>query len=306
MKIARTALAVPALLLLAACGTDKASTMSDSSVAAPAPAARDAVGSGGEAVDDGALAFAPEGADPDAAEKPTGPEAQTRSVISKGQISLHTSDVDEARFELKKLLDQWDATIANEESSADEKGRTDRQRLELRVPSKYFDDAMDEISGLGTLVDRSRNAEDVTTQVIDTNARVRTQKLSLARVQALLAKAKDLNQIISIEAQLSQRQADLDSLEQQQQYLAEQSALSTINLYLSVPDDDEVADEGDDDGFFGGLASGWDSFVASGQNVLHALGAVLPFGLLLALIGVPVWKVWRRRTPAAPAAGPAA
>lgn len=163
------------------------------------------------------------------------------------------------------------------------------------MPSAKFGAAMDGISGLGTLVDRSRTSEDVSTQVIDNNARVRSQRLSLARVQALLAQAKDLNQIIAIEGQLSQRQAELDSLEQQQKYLADQTAQATINVYLSVPDEDPGAQDEDDDGFAAGFRAGWDNLVDATGAVLEGTGAVLPFALVLGLLGAPAWLLVRRR-----------
>lgn len=288
-KFLLTALVVPAVILIGACGatsSDDAQTTSDS---APVPA------DGGEAVPPGA----PEGfADENSGTRDTeggdaAPDAQQRAVISKGQISLHTDDVERARFELQKHLDRWDGAIANEESSADEDGTTRLARLELRIPSPRFATAMETLTELGTLVDRSRTSEDVTTQVIDIESRIRSQRASLARIQALLADARDLNQVIAIETQLSRRQADLDSLEQQQKYLADQTSLSTITVYLAVPEEDDAED---DDGFWSGLKSGWEALGSSTEVALTVIGAVLPFAAVLGLLALPGWVVWRRRT----------
>ncbi|MCW2780600.1 MAG: hypothetical protein JWR35_1049 [Marmoricola sp.] len=219
---------------------------------------------------------------------------ETRAVISKGQISLQAKDVEKTRFNLQRLLDGWNGTIASDESSADSKGRTVDERLVLRVPSASFGTAMTEIAKLGKLTDQSRTSEDVTTQVIDNSVRVRAQKLSLARIEALLAQAKNLNQIIAIEDQLSSRQADLDSLESQQKYLADQTTLSTITVYLSAHPKAVVHKE-KKHGFVGGLDTGWTAFKDSAVAVLTAVGAVLPFAVLIGLIGVPVGLVLRRR-----------
>jgi len=332
-KILLGSLVVPAVALAAACTSgsndDKADSAdrggSNAPLSAPAPADAPADGLGEQSAADSAgrdtnlnslssaysadtgstaAELAP-GADP-GTKAPA--KAQIKAVISKGQVSLRSKDLDKARFDLQKLLDGWNATIANEQSSADKKGHTDRQRLELRVPSKYFDAAMNELSTLpgSTLVDRSRTSEDVSTQVIDNNTRVRSQKLSLARVQQLLARASTLNQIIMIESQLSQRQADLESLEQQQKFLADQTAMSTINLYLEVPGNKAGKDK-DDDGFLSGLSAGWDHLGSSTTAVLTGIGAVLPFAVVLGLIGFPLWTIWRRRAPkATPEAVPAA
>ncbi|MET3963603.1 hypothetical protein ABIE44_003537 [Marmoricola sp. OAE513] len=304
MKISRVALAVPVLALVAACGaaahdagdSKAASADADSSQvdpasapgAEPAPGARDA--SGGTSAEGFAYS--------DAKVAKSDSVPQERAIISTGQVSLRTKDLDQARFDLQKLLDSLGGIIADEESSADEKGRTDRQRLELRVPSTKFGTAMDRISKLGVLVDRSRSSGDVTAQVIDNNARLRSQKLSLARIQALLAKAKDLDQVIAIEGQLSQRQADLEALESQQKYLSDSTALATINVYLRLPDDETATPKKDDDndGFLGGLDSGWDALATVTSVVLVSVGALLPFAAVLAAIGVPVWISRRRRT----------
>ncbi|RNL79125.1 DUF4349 domain-containing protein [Nocardioides marmorisolisilvae] len=262
-------------------------------------------------------ALAPEAASADAAgtdaadnaPDKTSPEVESASVISKGQISLHSKDIDAARFDLQKLLDTLNGTIDDEQSNANKAGKTIRQRLVLRVPSKYFSKAMDGISKLDgvKLVSRSRSSEDVTTQVIDNRTRIRTQRASIARIQALLAQASNLNQVISIESQLSRRQAQLDSLEAQQKYLADQTSMSTINVYLTVPSTKHAASHKKDHDFFSGLRSGWDHLGSSTNAVLTGIGAVLPFGVLAALVGFPAWGVWRRRTPkpvaeAAPAA----
>jgi len=288
-KILLSALAISSVLLIGACGAglDDAQT---ASVPESGPA-----DSGGDAAP-----TVPEGISEDnAAYRATASKAESpkrKAVISKGQISLRTDDIDQARFELQKMLDTWNGSIANEQSDADDDGKTERARLELRVPGPRFDTAMNELGDLGTLVDRTRTSEDVTTQVIDNEARIRSQRLSLERVQALLAQARDLNQVIAIESQLSRRQADLDSLEQQQKYLADQTTLATINVYLTVPDAD---DDKDDSGFWSGLKSGWEHLGTSTSAALTGIGAVLPFAVVLALIAAPFWIIRRRRTASA-------
>ncbi len=294
-RLLLSVLVVPALLLAGACGVDSSDDVT--SAAAPDSAPVDS--------DPGLSPGAPEEAAADLpyddAVKADSPKPQARAVISKGQISLRTDDIDAARFELQKLLDTWNGTIAQEQSDADEEGNTERARLELRVPSPKFDTAMNELGDLGTLIDRSRSSEDVSTQVIDNEARIRSQRLSLARVQALLAQARDLNQVIAIEAQLSRRQADLDSLEQQQKYLADQTSLATILVYLTVPEEDGTDD--DDNGFWSGLKAGWDSLGSSTAAALTGLGAVLPFAVVLGLLATPVWFLRRRRTERTRSAG---
>lgn len=311
MKIAPLLLVVPAVALVAACGTtsaDTASKASDSKAAAAQPsfdnlsseplaASVPASGSGGVA-DSTATGSATTtgGAVSDAVDPSS---AETASIISKGQISLTSPHIDQVSLQLQKLLDGWDGMIASDKSGADKHGKPDQEQIVLRVPSRYFSDAMTRIAALGTLVDSNRTSQDVTTQVIDNNVRVRTQKLSIARIQALLAQATSLNQVISIESQLSDRQARLDSLEQQQSYLADQTSLATINVYLTAPGKAIAPVHKKHHSFFSGLRSGWHHLGTSTAAVLTGVGAALPFGILAVLVGMPVWLLVRRRLAAA-------
>src|SRR3546814_4195017 len=82
---------------------------------------------------------------------------------------------------------------------------------------------MKEIGDLAELARATRSEEDVTTQVIDNDVRIRAQEKSLKRIEVLLAQADDIAQIVRIESELSTRQANLDSLKQQQTWLKDQT-----------------------------------------------------------------------------------
>ena len=64
----------------------------------------------------------------------------------------------------------------------------------------------------------------------------------------------------------------------------------------------------DETGFLPGLEDGWKALTTVGAGLATVAGAVLPFAVVLALLGLPVWRVVRRvlrRRPERPAASPA-
>lgn len=223
----------------------------------------------------------------------------TRAVISTGSLAVSSRRLDGVRRDAIALVEGMSGTVANEDSGSDSHGRLDSVDLTLRVPAASFESAMDGLARLGTLHHRQQSAQDVTTQVIDTDARVKAKAASVASLRALLAKARTIGQIMSIEGELGSRQAELDSLKQQQKWLADQTSMSTINLTLQRPEAVPVAAH---TGFLGGLEDGWHALAGSGLVLLTVAGALLPFAALLALVGLPLWLVWRRRRSPAPAA----
>ena len=235
-------------------------------------------------------------------------ESGERSIISKGVVSVLDEDVAKARFDVQKIVDGHDGEVAQEKTETDDDGAVSRSRLVVRVPVSDFDATMEELEDVGELESSSRNSEDVTTTVIDNEVRIRAQTESLKRVEVLLARAQTIRDIVNIESQLTRRQADLDSLKSQQAYLADQTSMSTITVFLEqkpepVVKKKAVEKEEAAAGFLAGLGSGWDalkSFLIGGATVV---GAVLPFAILLLVLGVPAWillrNLARRRPPVA-------
>lgn len=221
----------------------------------------------------------------------------TRAVISTGQVTLRATEMARARAEIIRLVNSWGGAVADEQSTSDDKGRLVDSTMTLRIPSSRFDDAMAAFDTLGDVEQRSRKSEDVTTQVIDNDARVRAAERSIRQIEALLSRAQKLGDIIAIESDLARRQADLDSLKSQQAWLEDQTSLSTVNVYLSRR---AVNETHETKGFLTGLENGWHALGGATVVALTAVGAVLPFAVLLSLLGVPLWWVVRRRRMAVP------
>ncbi len=298
------ALLLAAGLGLAGCssggGSEDSSVEGVSSADTGAAESRAAASGPDTALEDSARSFATDSArraspvDAAAGSVPDG--ATEPAIIQTGTLTVESDDVAEARFDLEKLLDSYGGSIADEKTTASDEGRVLLSRIELRVPSGEFDAAMTDIAGLGEVTESTRKAEDVTGAVIDTQARIRAQEQSLGRIEILFGRAQDIGDIVSIEAQLSRRQAELDSLKGQLAYLQDQTTLSTITVYLEQtpektappkPEPDEVA-------FVAGLKDGWDALGGLGAGLATVAGALLPFALVAVLLGVPTAVVGRR------------
>jgi hypothetical protein len=292
----RAAVATPVLLLvmfgIAGCAgqADGETSSGDTKVSSSEPGSTSADESGGST--------AKTGDSPGAVKQSLSNTPLDRAVISTGEISVSSRSISKARAEVIRLVTSYDGAIAEEQTDSDRRGRAVSSTLTLRVPTSSFDEAMDALARIGKVEHQSRQAKDVTTKVLDNEARVRAAERAIRQIEVLLGRAEALRDIIAIESDLAQRQADLDSLKSQQAWLEDQTSLSTINVQLSRPGE---APPEETRGFLAGLGSGWDAMRTSSEMLLTALGAVLPFAVLVALIGVPLRIVLRRRVSAASA-----
>jgi hypothetical protein len=298
------AVAVAAIALTGAC-SGGADTMSSESA--------DYAG-GGSGVDNGAArdgigdvpAGAPESLDKGGAPAVNRTVVQVRSVIKTGEIALTAKDLDGVRARIDGLLVSVGGIIDSERSTHTRAGDLKRSTLVLRVPVDKFDTAMDGLARFGKVRHSDTASKDVTTQVIDVDERVQTLRNSLDRLQAYQRDAKDIDDLIRFEQQITQRESELQSLKAQQDYLADQTSMSTISVYLSTPKAFvEPPGALDDAGFLAGLKSGWNALTSAVVVALTVVGAVLPFAVVLLLVGVPVWLLVRRTVRSRAAARPA-
>jgi Domain of unknown function (DUF4349) len=163
--------------------------------------------------------------------------------------------------------------------------------LTLSVPADKLDAALDQLTAGVTVLQRSTSSQDVTSQYVDTQSRLKTMSASVERVRALMSLAKDLGQVVALESEMSRREADLESLESQLDALKNSVERSTLTVSLSTAGNEPVTDNA----FLAGLRSGWDAFTASASGLLKAVGALLPFVLFMSLLAAPLWPWWRRR-----------
>ena len=252
--------------------------------------------SGGAAVADAVPQDSARQAAPAAPAQGGAPIDLGRSLVRTAQVSVEIDDPVAGTARVRS------ATAAMGGSVAEEYSTDGGSRLTLRVPAASLDKLIDAVAGLGHVTSRSGQVVDATDQVVDLNARVASQQASVVRVRALLGQATSIGDIVSIEAELSRREADLDSLTSRLAALRDQVALSTLTVDISkpgVPVDPPVAAGG----FLGGLANGWDGLRTVASAVGVAAGFLLPFVVVLAVlggIGLLVRRFVRaRRVPAA-------
>ena len=138
---------------------------------------------------------------------------------------------------------------------------------------------------LGEVLSLNVVAEDVTAQGADLDARIGALQVSITRLRQLLATAETTKDLIDIEAELTARQAELDSLVAQRAALSDQVAQSTLVVSVS-PRSEAVA--WTPPGFVSGLESGWNALRTATAALVTLAGFLLPFVTVLVVIAVPV------------------
>ena len=251
-------------------------------------------GGGGAPVETSGVAGAPQPAAP--AQRDAAATTIERQIARSGAITLSVDDPAAAAQALRETAAAFGGFVTSEyvvlPRAVEGEVSRDRSQVTLTVPADRFEAAMDGATKVGTEVSRSVSSADVTTQVVDVEARIRTMRASIARLDELMKRAGSLTEITALEAELTRRQADLESLVAQQEALRDQVTQSPITVTLLTSAQAKVEARG---GFLAGLAAGWSAFVLFLRVLVTAFGTALPFLVAAALVGAPVLWWWRRR-----------
>jgi hypothetical protein len=309
-------LGLVAALALAACSSGSGSTASSGaapnhaagSVARGAPAAGDGTNGAAQSSAGGSgKSLAPTTAGVDTTALHAGQEALAR----RATIALQVKDIGRAVAKVRATSAAAQGIILAESigtsggpdpvplTDSTKVSATTYAEITLSVPSDQLDGVLDDLASVGKVIQSTSSSDDVGSQIVDAQSRLATMRVSVARVRGFLDNAKDLTQVVTLEAELTRRESDLEALEAQLASLKGSVARSPVQVSLTTQPA-VIVPPHPATGFFAGLKGGWSAFVASVAVLLTVVGAVLPFAVLAALLGLPVWWFLRRRRVSTP------
>jgi hypothetical protein len=210
-----------------------------------------------------------------------------RSIVTTGTMTITAVDPLDAAADATRIVERLGGRVDERAEFAPQDGDAGGAMLTLRIPAAQLTGAIDRLRELGEVEQVATQSSDVTREVQDLDARIDALRASHDRLVALLATATDTKVLIELETAVSDRQAELESLEAHRRGLADAVSMSTLDLTLQS---EEVAPADSPETFLDGLAAGWNAMVALGATALVVIGALIPWLVLAALLGLLV--VW--------------
>lgn len=225
-----------------------------------------------------------------------------REIVRTGSATVVVDDAVEAADAIAELAaehDGWveqlsigaDGSLTGAEPSGDAVWvPDDGGYITIRVPADALDDVMAALDDVGEVSGTRVGTQDVTSQAVDLRARVDAARASVKRLTELLAQSGGVRDLVEVESALSSRQAELESLERQLEELEGQVAMSSLSVSLLK---EAPPVEPDPAGFGDGLEAGWNGLLAALNGVVIALGFLLPWLAVAAIVWLIVWALLR-------------
>jgi hypothetical protein len=212
-------------------------------------------------------------------------------IIKNGELSLRVQDADGAFTQVTDTAARYGGYVIR--SSSDHSGDFDQASLIIAVEAIQFEMAMSDLRTIGLeVLHDATSGEDVTTEYVDLESRLRNLEATRDRVLTFLDQAQNAEEAVLVNQQLTQIESDLEQVKGRMNYLEGRVAFSTITIsLLEKPPKKESAKNWS-------LRHIFDTAVEAQQNLVKWLSVVLIWtvvvlGPYLIVAGLVVF-VWRR------------
>jgi archaellum component FlaC len=158
---------------------------------------------------------------------------QRTQLIKTAEMSLKVDSIEKTLQTISKLVQQKQGDVL---SLQDDKPQDNVSRhlayMQLRVPQEKLEVMLDELALLGTVQNRNIKADDVTNQLVDTEARLRNLRKQEATLLKIMERSGSVGDVLRVAQELSNVRQTIEQIDAQLKNLRNQVAYSTIRLRL--------------------------------------------------------------------------
>lgn len=154
-----------------------------------------------------------------------------RKVIYEALIAVTVADMEKAVRDINAKAAELGGYVAN--SVRDNSTDFPTARITFHIPQARYTDFMAFARGLGEPGTERIDSADVTEKYVDLEARLANRLVHEERLLAILSKTGTVEELLSVERELSRVREDIEVIEGQLRYLREKVALATVTVSLS-------------------------------------------------------------------------
>jgi predicted anti-sigma-YlaC factor YlaD len=217
-------------------------------------------------------------------------------LVRTASLSIIAADFNAARTEMERIVTAAGGFTGNITASGS-RGSARSLSATLRIPEAQLDATIDALKRLGQVSRESRNAEDVTQQSTDLNARLANARISEKRLKDILEnRTGDLSDVLSVEREIARVRGEIEGMEGERKAL--DGRITYARLALELAEEEKSAmDLGPmsvSTRLRNAFVEGWRSAFSTGLDATLVAVRVAPSLLLWGLVlALPAWYVRR-------------
>ena len=153
-------------------------------------------------------------------------------IVKTGTLTLEVNDLSVLARARTTVVGLGGYVSASEQSSG---GERKAASVTYRIPAARWDEALDALKAIGKVKGEQTQAVEVTGQVLDLGARIENLRASERALQAIMARATRIGDVLEVQARLTDVRGQIEQLSTQKAHLEEQAAYGTLSVTYEVP-----------------------------------------------------------------------
>lgn len=154
-----------------------------------------------------------------------------RKIIRNWDVSINVTDLEQAYSAVQELAESLGGYLVSGQLYSDGSRYTSAY-LSLRVNWQLAEQAVEQLAELGDMYNSHFSSDDITMAYYDVEARLLQYQAQKERLLELYAQADTIDELISVESELTRVQVEIDSLQGTLNYYANQTDTSLISISL--------------------------------------------------------------------------
>lgn len=210
-----------------------------------------------------------------------------RKIIKEANLKIITKNLQSISEQVNQIVKTYDGYLAN---SNQWQSNRKYYRFTLKIPQKNFKATVAELEKLGAINSKQISSRDITKQYIDLQSRRKSFKAQEERYLELLQQAKNVEDMLKIEKELNRIRRKIEQIQGQLNYYNNKIDFSTINVTFTEP---KPIIDNNSWGIFASIKQAIQEFVNSINAIIVITGSLLPWLLLISLVGFTAYKIYQ-------------
>lgn len=162
---------------------------------------------------------------------PSNSRLDNAKIIYTANLEMETTAYSDCASNLETLVEQMGGYM--EYASASSPGSGYRSgNYTVRIPSAQFQSFLHSVGNIGHITYQDKSGENISEQYYDTESRLVTQRTKLERLQALLARAESMEDIITIENAIAETELAVEQLSGELRRYDALVDFATVSIHL--------------------------------------------------------------------------
>jgi len=154
-------------------------------------------------------------------------------IIRTGTLTLETPSITDVVSAASGLVTDRGGFVAGskESGAADAASAT----VDYRIPAARWEETLTSLRRLATVRDQQIKTDEVTGTVVDLGARISNLRATEAALQAIMAKAVKIEDVLDVQSQLTETRGQIEELSAQKASLEDRAAFGSLTVIVQLP-----------------------------------------------------------------------